>query len=527
MTEPSSQSNLTLRRVVGAAGLLAGSVLLSRLLGLVREMVLAFRAGAGTATDAYNGAFLVPDILNYLLAGGSFSIAFIPLYARYLEGSRDREARHFLATVFGTMGGFAILAAAALWWWAEPLVDLLFQGFDAETREHTVRLARILLPSQVFFISGGILRAALMARGRFGAQAMAPLFYNAGIILGGWFFAPQLGVEAFAWGALVGSFVGPFLISAIQVQRLGILSARFAPFDPAFRSYLALALPLMLGVTLLTVDVWYDKLIGNYFGVATVSYLGYARKLMDGPVGIVGQAIAAASLPAMTRLWTAGRSEELARLTTGALQAGVALAVLAAGVFFFLPEPWVRVAFERGAFAAADTAQVSAILAVLVLGIPGAVAAQIAVRGFYARRQPWLPALMGTAIALATVPLYLELGRRMGGVGLATASAIGQTANAAALLAMARYRYGTPALGALGQTTLRALSIAAAAGVAALLILQSGPGMTLALRNLALAGGAFAGVALLGVTLFGDAAMKGAVARLLKGFSVGGGRRDT
>ena len=192
-----------------AALLLAASVFLSRVLGYVREAVLAAQAGAGPDVDAYRAGFQLPDFLNYFLAGGALSVAFMPLYSRALSRSRE-DAERLLGTVLGTTGAFAVVATALLWWQAEALVALQFPRFDPERLALTVHLTRIVLPAQIFFITGAIVRAALMAEGRFGAQAAAPLLYNGAIIAGGFWLAPQLGVEGFAWGALVGAFLGPF-----------------------------------------------------------------------------------------------------------------------------------------------------------------------------------------------------------------------------------------------------------------------------------------------------------------------------
>jgi putative peptidoglycan lipid II flippase len=170
------------RRIGAAAALLAGSVLLSRVIGYVREMVLAWQVGVSAEMDAYRAAFMLPDVLNHLLAGGALSIAFIPLYTRMRQQRGEADAERFMATVLGTLGLAALLFTALIWLYAEPLVGFLFDGMEPEIRALTVRLTRIVLPAQVFFVAGGILRGALMARGRFGAQAAAPLVYNLAII---------------------------------------------------------------------------------------------------------------------------------------------------------------------------------------------------------------------------------------------------------------------------------------------------------------------------------------------------------
>jgi putative peptidoglycan lipid II flippase len=335
-------------------------VLLSRGLGYVREALLAYRVGAGAATDAYYAAFQIPDLLNYLLAGGALSIAFLPLYTRHLAAGDEAGADRLLATVLGTLTVVAAVATLVLWWFAEPLIALQFPRFDAATQAATVHLTRIVLPAQVFFIAGGIINATLFAHGRFGAAALAPLLYNAGIIAGGLVLAPHLGleVEGFAWGALAGAIAGPFLAPVLYARRHVRLGIRVAPFDRAFLAYLVVAAPLMFGQSLLTVDEWYERWFGALLGAGAVSYLSYARRLMQVPVAVVGQAIAAAALPTLSRLFAEGKRDELNGVVLRTLQAGLALAVVAAAGCFALAHPLVQVVYQRGRFGPADSAAV-------------------------------------------------------------------------------------------------------------------------------------------------------------------------
>ena len=507
-------------RVGTAAVLLASSVLLSRVLGYAREALLAYRVGAGAATDAYYAAFQIPDLLNYLLAGGALSVAFLPLYTRELASGDTESADHLLATVLGTLSAVAVLATALLWWFAEPLIALQFPRFDPQTKALTVYLTRIVLPAQVFFIAGGIVNATLFARGRFGAAAAAPLLYNGGIIAGGLFLTPRLevGIEGFAWGALVGAVLGPFLAPVLDARSRVRMRARFAPFDRIFLGYLAVAAPLMFGQTLLTVDEWYGRWFGALLGAGTVAHLGYARRLMLVPVAVVGQAIAAAALPTLARLWSEGRREDLDQVLLRTLQAGVALGVFGAAAFVLFSQDLVRVVYQHGAFTPADTRQVGAILAVLALAVPAWSIQQIAARAFYARGDTWRPMVLGTVVAVAAIPLYLALGGRFGVIGLAAAGSVGMSVNALATLGLARWLHGAPDLSRLFATTARAAVIAAVAAAAAAVVPRLGTGRTFATAFADLAAGAvlYAVVLTAGVRLFGDAPMRETMAGLLR-----------
>jgi len=514
------------RRIPAVALLLAGSVLLSRLLAYVREAVLAYQLGTSSEADAYRAAFQIPDILNYFLAGAALSIAFVPFYTRVREREGQEAAERLLAKVLGTMTLLAAAATAVLWWKAEALVTLQFPRFAPDTQALTVRLTRIVLPAQIFFVAGGIVRAALMAHDRFGTQALAPLLYNAGIITGGAAFGATLGAEGFAWGALAGAALGPFLVPLLDaLSGAGLrIRLRFAPFDRQFLRYLAVAAPLMLGLSLLTVDEWYERWFGALLSEGTVAQLAYARQLMLAPVGVVGQAVATAVLPALSQLWSEGRRQEFDRVFLRTLRAALGLALLAAGVAIALAEPIVTVIFQRGHFTAADTQHVSRLLQLLALAVPAWVVQQIAVRGFYSRRDTWRPMLLGSAVALAAVPLYLALGPHYGAAGLATAGVIGMSANAVLTLWLLWRVHGGPALGELRSTAARALLLALLAGIAAHWAAgwaaewaagQAGIRLPVALVQLCTGLSAFAAVVIPGVFVLGDAPLREAVRRVL------------
>lgn len=502
-------------RFVAAAVVLAASVMLSRVLGFVREATLANRVGAGAEMDAYRAAFQIPDLLNYFLAGGALSIAFIPMYARVRGRDGEAAAQRLFAVVLGTVSGIALLATLLLWWWADALIALQFPRFDAETQALTTHLTRIVLPAQVCFVAGGIVRAVSMARDRFATQALTPVLYNFGIIAAGLAFAESLGVEGFAWGALGGAFIGALLVPLADA-RWGAripLAVRISPLDPDLWRYLLVAAPLMLGLSLLTVDEWYERWFGALLEPGTVARLGYARQLMLAPVAVAGQAIATAALPTLAWLWSEKRIAELDATVLNTLRAGLCLAVLGAAALFALAEPIVAFVYQHGRFTAADTEAVAGLLRILSFAVPAWILQQISVRAFFARGDTWRPMLLATAIALLAIPLYLALGPRFGAGGLAAAGAIAMTGNAALTLFYARRLHGAPDLGALANTALRALAIAAAAALAAALSLGSWMDGAASLFQLAVGAAAFAAAALLGARLIGDPPIRTALAR--------------
>jgi putative peptidoglycan lipid II flippase len=323
-------------------------------------------------------------------------------------------------------------------------------------------------------------------------------------------------VEGFAWGALGGAAVGALLVPLADAHwgaRLK-LRLRIAPLDPDLWRYLLVAAPLMLGLSLLTVDEWYERWFGGLLETGTIAHLRYARQLMLAPVAVAGQAIATAALPTLSRLWSEKRIDELDATVLNTLRAGFCLAALGGAALFALAEPLVAFVYQHGRFTATDTEIVVALLRIFSFAVPGWILQQIAVRAFFARGDTWRPMLLATAVALLVIPLYLALGPRFGAEGLAAAGVIAMTGNAVLTLAYARWLHGAPRLITLANTALRALLIAAAAALAAALAIETWLTGATSLLQLAVGGLAFAITALLGARLIGDPPIREAVARL-------------
>lgn len=511
--------------VSAAALILACSILLSRVLGYVREMLLAYQFGTGTTTDAFYAAFQIPDLLNYFLAGGALSIAFIPLYNKVLARDGEEAAHKLMSTVLGTLGLLVVIVTGLLWWKAEALIRFQFPKFDADTTAQTVFLTRIVLPAQIFFITGGIVQAVLLAHRNFHAAALAPLIYNVCIIAGGFFLAPYYGIAGFAVGTLLGSILGPFLMPILYSRKHIPLRARVSPGEKNFLVYLALAAPLMFGQTLLTLDEWYGRWFGALLDPGTVAAISYARRLMQVPIAVIGQALAAAALPTLSKMWAENKQEDLNRTLLQTLRSGLALAVFGAAGFFVLAPQLVQIVYQHGAFTAEDTLRVSRLVGILAFAVPAWILQQISVRAFYARGDTWRPMVLGTLLSIAVIPLYLHLSGIKGVEGLAMAGVLGMTLNALATLVYARFLHGAPSMGALAMTFLRSLLIAAAAGLAAHNALYArgkfwaDPGLHqkwIAVMDLALGGAAFGLIALPAIFIFGDRDLRDYIKKVLK-----------
>ncbi len=503
--------------ITTAALILGSSILLSRILGYLREMLLAYKFGASATTDAFYAAFQIPDLLNYFLAGGALSIAFIPLYNRVLAKSGDKAANDLMANVLGTLGLIVVMLTGILWVEAEALVRFQFPKFNNETVALTVHLTRIVLPAQIFFITGGIIQAVLMAHKNFHAAALAPLIYNACTILGGYFLYPICGISGFAIGTLAGSVLGPFLMPVLFSFRHIPLRLRLKPKERDFVIYLAMAAPLMFGQTLLTLDEWYGRWFGALLATGTVAHISYARRLMQVPIAVIGQAVGAAALPTLAKLWSEDRLREMNDVLLQTIKTGLALSVLAGAGFFAVAQPLVALVYEHGAFTHSDGESVSALTAIFTFAIPGWILQQISIRAFYARGDTWRPMVLGTLLSLAVIPLYMSLAKSMGVNGLALAGAIGMTLNALATLLFARLRHKAPEFKPLLAVFASSFCIAVPSALASLTVLYLRPQFWdlsgsshkfVAVVDLCAAGAAFGSIALPCIFLFGEAGLK-------------------
>lgn len=425
----------TPRKEIGrAAALMMASIFLSRLMGYARDAVIAFQHGATAETDAYFAAFTIPDFLNYLLAGGSLSITFIPIFSRYLAEGREEEGyRAFscIATIMGLTMLFFVIVGEFL---ADRLIPLIAPGFSPDQVAAAARIVRIILPAQVFFYFGGLLMAVQFARNRFLIPALAPLVYNAGIIAGGLLLGRSLGMAGFAWGVLAGSFAGNFAIQALGARRAGL---RFFPridlHDPGLRDFVRLSIPIMLGFSLVAVDEWMTRLFGSFLLAGAISWLNNARRLAQVPIGLFGQASGVASFPFLSSLCARGEKQKMWETLSSTLRWVFFLSCGAAAVTAVFSRELVLAVYKRGAFTIDDTIETASALAVFAAGVPFWCAQNIVSRGFFALRDTWTPTLVGTGAFLATLPLYYLLTQKMGVRGPALAGTAGIFLHAATL----------------------------------------------------------------------------------------------
>ncbi len=409
-------------------------VFASRLLGFARQWTVAHEIGSNAATDAFYAAFTLPDFLNYLVAGGALSVTFIPVFSKYFAEGREEEGWHVFSTVICVMGvslaGLVTLAEV----FAPHLVTVIAPGFGPNEKQQTIFLTRLMLPAQICFYLGSILAAAQYAKTRFVIPSLAPVIYNLAIITGGVLLASRIGVTGFSVGVLVGALAGNFLLQIYGARRAG---ARFTrSFDighPGFRLFLKLSIPVMLALSLVFTDDWITRLFGSYLVHGSITWLAYAKTLMQVPQGVVGQAIGVASFPFLAQLYAEKKYDQFNRTLTDTLKGLLLLMIPISALTIAMNHPLIYLVFSHTRMHGWDLGATAEALALFSLGMFAWGAQGILSRGFYATMDTLTPAITGTVITFLMLPLYWILAKKFEYGGLALASSIGVTAYAVLL----------------------------------------------------------------------------------------------
>ena len=386
------------QRMGAAALILAASTILSRLMGLVRDKVISWQFGAGSEADMYFAAFVVPDIINHLLAGGIMAITIIPLLSRRFQEDED-DGWRFFSCIFCWMVVASLLVTGAGMLGAEELAHITAPGFDAAQTARLAFFMRIILPAQVFFLCGACVTSLLYMRRQFRVPALAPLIYNGCIILGG-LLLPWLtqgmalpaewelgGMTGYCVGVTVGAGLGAFLLP-FRVAAAGGLRLSLVFRHPLLKRFLIMALPLMLGQTVIFLDEQFMRVFGSLVGDGAVSLLNYARRIMQVPVGLMGQAAAVASYPFLVSLLTNGEKERFDQTLSAALRASVGLIIPCALWMGVAAQPIMGVIFQGGRFGLAETVASTPLLQIMLAATPLWIVYMVLARLLCRRRYP-------------------------------------------------------------------------------------------------------------------------------------------
>lgn len=424
-----------------ALATVSGMTLLSRILGFVRDFVIARAFGAGLATDAFFVAFKLPNLLRRMFAEGAFSQAFVPILGEYKNKRSEDETRTLIDHVAGLLfmvlfaiTAIGIAAAPVLVWISAP-------GFSADPDkfELTVTLTRITFPYILFMslvaLAGGILNSW----SRFALPAFTPVLLNLSFIGMALFAAPYFDppVLALAWAVFLGGVLQlliqfPALKSIAMLPR-PTLNWRAAWADPGVRRILMLMGPAMIGVSVSQVSLLINTIFASFLTTGSVSWLYYADRLMEFPSGMLGAALGTILLPSLSKHHASANHDEYSRLLDWGLRLTLLLAAPAALGLAILAVPLIATLFFHGAFTVEDALRTREALVAYTVGLTGMILVKVLAPGFYARQNVKTPVRIALISLGATQLMNLMFIGWLGHAGLALSIGLAACLNAAML----------------------------------------------------------------------------------------------
>jgi len=429
-----------------AIATLGSWTMVSRVLGFCRDILLAAVVQDRAVTDAFLVAFKFPNFFRRLFAEGAFNAAFVPVFTKRLTQDGQAAARKFggeVASVMVTvMLCLTIAAQAAMPW----LMFVLAPGFadDPEKFALTIDLTQLTFPYLMFMSLTALLAGMLNAMHRFAATAAAPVVLN--VIMIGVLLLVQEGVLPLAGYSLASGVAlagaAQFLLMVIACKRAGIMVRLPRPrLSPGVRRVLILMVPGLIGAGVVQVNLVIDIVLASLLPEGAVSYLYFADRVNQLPLGVIGVAVGVALLPMLSRHLSAGEEQAATDTQNRAIEFALLLTVPAAAALVTIPGPIVRVLFERGAFDAADAAATAGALGAFALGLPAYVLIKALTPGFFARQDTATPVKVAVVAMTANIGIAVVLMQVLAHVGIALATACSAWINAA-ILAVILHRRG-------------------------------------------------------------------------------------
>jgi putative peptidoglycan lipid II flippase len=412
----------------------------SRVLGLVRDMLIARFLGAGTLSDAYFVANRLPNLFRRLFGEGAFNAAFVPVFSGLLVTEGETVAREFTEEAAAALAfwllGITILGEIFM----RPLLHLIAAGFadDPAKFELTVVLARLAFPYLLLICLAALLSGVLNAMDRFVAAAAAPMLYNAFAIASMYALVPFLPTAGHALAIGVSlSGVAQLALLYWAVRRAGLKLHLPRPrMTPRMRLLLRRMAPGLVGAGITQLSLAVDTVIGTYLPAKSVSFMYYADRINQLPLGVLGIAVGTALLPTLSRQISAGANQQALASLNRAIEYAMLLTLPAAAALLIIPDPILQVLFVGGKFTHADASLSAQSLAAYALGLPAFVLIKVMGPGFFARGDMSTPVRVGMGILALNVALSLALMEPLKHVGPPLATSLAMSANVLILTIM-------------------------------------------------------------------------------------------
>lgn len=435
-SEESGEREQPRASVARNAGVISLAVMASRVLGLVRDQVFAVFFGAGLLYDAFLTAFRIPNLLRDLLAEGALSAAFVTTFTQTLASKGKAEALRLSNRVASLIIVVIVGVSVLAWIYAPAIVAILAPGFFAVPgkAELTIELTRIMIPFLLLIALAAQAMGMLNAFNIFGLPALASAFFNLGSIVGGlligFALGPLVGISPIA-GMAFGTLIGGFLQLAVQWPSLRRCGVSYKPDlslkDPGVRQILRLMGPAIIGTAAVQINVFVNtnfasEIVDAATGTVAngpVSWLSYAFRFMQFPIGVFGVAVATAALPSLSRSTSNPDISEFRQTLAHSLALVFLLCIPSAIGLTILGRPIVALVFEHGKFTAFDTVQTANALAAYSLGLAGYAAVKVLSPAFYALNDARTPMLVSLGSIAVNYWMNALLVARFGHVGLA------------------------------------------------------------------------------------------------------------
>ncbi len=453
-----------------SAGIIAGAFVVSRLLGLVREVVLARQFGTSEELSAYISAFRIPDLLFLVIMAGAFGSAFIPVFSGFLGNGEDDAAWKLASVILNLTGIGVVVISAATWILAPELVRyLVAPGASASVQQLTSDCMRLLLLSPIFLGFGIAAKGILEGQELFTLPALAPIVYNAATILGALALGPRIGVLGVAVGVVIGA-IGFLLLQIPGLFKSGMrYSFSFDPRASGVAEVGRLLAPRLIGQAAFQINFIAVTNLAWRTGDQSVSALNYAWQLLMLPHGILALSVSTVILPTLSRFWQQGDTDAFRATLARAIRPLFFLSLPASVALFAFRTSIVQTLFQTGAFSSESTGLVASPLAFLAAGLVSYAIVEALTRAFYAMHDTRTPVLAGLVVIALNLAIGLALLDRMGYLSLALGLSVSTTIEAIILALVLRRRLGTIATEARAWVARVLLAAAVTAAVAALL----------------------------------------------------------
>ncbi|MEY3042925.1 MAG: hypothetical protein RLZZ174_2007 [Pseudomonadota bacterium] len=426
------------------SALVAAMTSLSRVLGLLRDVVLAQLLGAQPAADAFYVAFKIPNFFRRMFAEGAFSQGFVPVLTAYQQGEAPEAVRRLVAAVAGALGLVLLGLTALAMVFSDAVIALFAPGMSDDGRGALAAELLVLTAPYLLFISLTALAAGVQqVHGAFARPAITPLWLNVCLLAAAWLLAPWLGrpALALAWGVLLAGIV-QFVFQLPALARLGYLRwPRLELAHPGVRRIATLMLPALFAASVSQINLLIDTILASLLVTGSVSWLYYGDRLMELPLGVFAIALATVLLPRLARHHSAGDGAGFSASLDLGLRFAALLTVPAAMALLVLALPLMMTLFQYGAMTPADAQAAAAALQAYALGLLGFSGVKVLAPGFFARQDTATPVRFATVAVLANIALNLALIGPLAHVGLALATGLAASLQAG-LLGFTLFRRG-------------------------------------------------------------------------------------